>query len=161
MNLGALASRRRVASGERSASGLALHIQNWSALAKLSAWLRRMPRHSRTWSIASESRSVLECGGWRGTGLTPLSGGRNRSRSPHATKRCVPPPLTHRSPRRWRDEPRVEKSSRKAVETTDFTDNTDRERFALSSSFTSGSRKLRPLDKNPVHPCHPRNPWFY
>jgi hypothetical protein len=36
----------------------------------------------------------LECGGWRGTGLTPLWqvwGGSQR-------KRCVPSPLTHRTP---------------------------------------------------------------
>jgi len=43
-------------------------------------------------------REVLECGGWRGTGLTPLwtaCGGSKR-------KRCVPSPLTHRTPKRWR-----------------------------------------------------------
>ena len=43
-------------------------------------------------------REVLECGGWRGTGLTPLwmaCGGPKR-------KRCMPSPLTHRTPKRWR-----------------------------------------------------------
>ncbi len=47
----------------------------------------------------AQHQQVLECGGWRGMGLTPLSGAR-RHRKP---KRCVPSPLTHRTPRRWRD----------------------------------------------------------
>ncbi len=43
-------------------------------------------------------RGFGECGGWRGTGLTPLwmaCGGEKR-------KRCVPSPLTLRTPKRWR-----------------------------------------------------------
>lgn len=43
-------------------------------------------------------RQVLECGGWRGTGLTPLL----QPGGPPHPKRCVPPPLTHRTPRRYR-----------------------------------------------------------
>ena len=46
----------------------------------------------------SDGREVLECGGWGGTGLAPLwlvCGW-------PASKRCVPPPLTHRTPKRWR-----------------------------------------------------------
>ena len=40
-------------------------------------------------------REVLECGGWRGTGLTPLL---PVCRGPEP-KRCVPSPLTHRTPK--------------------------------------------------------------
>jgi hypothetical protein len=43
-------------------------------------------------------REVLECGGWRGTGLTPLWLVWSRPKP----KRCVPSPLTHRTPRRCR-----------------------------------------------------------
>ena len=43
-------------------------------------------------------REVLECGGWRGTGLTPLW----QARGGPKRKRCVPSPLTHRTPKRWR-----------------------------------------------------------
>ena len=38
-------------------------------------------------------RRILECGGWRGTGLTPLW---QAARDPRR-KRCVPSPLTHRT----------------------------------------------------------------
>jgi len=48
--------------------------------------------------IRPPRREVLECGGRRGTVLTPLW---PSLRAPK-TKRCVPPPLTHRTPRHWR-----------------------------------------------------------
>src|SRR5436190_4486439 len=45
-----------------------------------------------------DPREVLECGGWRGTGLTPLWMVWGGSKP----KRCVPSPLTPRTPNRWR-----------------------------------------------------------
>src|SRR5688572_4878620 len=53
--------------------------------------MRRLPMNR------PNRRKVLECGGWRGTGLTPLW---NLWRL-FKPKRCVPSPLTHRTPRRW------------------------------------------------------------
>ena len=46
-------------------------------------------------------REVLECGGWRGMGLTPLLPVRRQP----VPKRCVPSPLTHRSPKLSRANP--------------------------------------------------------
>ena len=46
-------------------------------------------------------REVWECGGWRRTGQTPLGTCRARAKP----KRCVPPPLTRRTPKPRRAEP--------------------------------------------------------
>jgi hypothetical protein len=76
--------------------------ENWFLVALMCSLLSRMLPGARGRSQAGSfflaARSWNAVAGWRGTGLTPLWmawGGPKR-------KRCVPSPLTHRTPERWR-----------------------------------------------------------
>jgi len=69
------------------------------ATAQAGSWLRCAI--SKLWRLSMNRptrREVLECGGWRGTGLTPLFLAYGFPKP----KRCVPPTLTHRTPKRGR-----------------------------------------------------------
>jgi hypothetical protein len=51
----------------------------------------------------------------------------------------------------------------KAVETTDFTDNTDKEMIVLEWAFTQRVivKRVSNRSGSGSHPCHPCNPWFF